>query len=142
MAPLSEIHWPVLRFGRPDCVMLKCEEPADLTRATFISLPVLNAMDEYFVVDSRGDVFELSDAGPRRQIGRMATILMRLTNPSIDIEYGRVERTKRVSLDDLKALIRKELDEEPSYWEELDDLDSLRSRVKDCSSLNELIQLF
>ena len=142
MALMSEIRWPVLRFGRPDCVVLKCESSADLTRATFISLPILNAMDEYFVVDSNGDVFELSEARPARTIGRLGRMVQRITNPTIEIEYGRIEKTRRLSLAELKDRLKADFAAEPSYWEEVDDLDRLRSRVDGCDSIEELMEIF
>jgi hypothetical protein len=143
MNNLDEVVWPILRFGRPGCMMARYSDAESLCRATVLGIDDLNAMEEHFIIDGRGTRYDMQGATPLSgELKGVKRIVFRLLNPTVSIRYRSVTRGARLSLDEVKALARRDIESDRDYWSETEEPEHLIAKANDATTVEELIKLF
>ncbi|GHA22281.1 hypothetical protein GCM10008090_35120 [Arenicella chitinivorans] len=97
-------------------------------------------MEEYFVVDSIGVRYNLYDPKFEPKLGIWPVILGLISLKQYAISW-KIEEQGSVELSDLKNLIKKDFERNFSVWQALD-LDYLKARIDEATTVSELIEAF
>jgi hypothetical protein len=100
-------------------------------------------VEEYFIVDSSGTRYDLEDPRPKgRAWSPVKRVALRILNPIVEIEYGKITERGRLSLADIKALVTRDIDANADYWVELEEPGILKERVERTRDIEGLFRLF
>jgi hypothetical protein len=137
---LEEIKWPVLRFGSPNCTMLKYESGAHLTNASPKTLDAWRQMDEYFVIDSQGKRYNLSNpkfVNPPKGLG----IFLSRLGGAVEPVHWACEDAGVLSVDQIRSLILDNFKEYETVWQAYE-MDELRRRLASAKSVTDIMNVF
>lgn len=137
---LSEIRWPALSFGAPNCSMMRYDSATTLSLLSVASLRSIAALTEHFVVDSTGTRFDLSDPEFSESISAIRRLTSLLLGSKHNVRW-RCSRGSAVEVPELKRLIEKDWRTYETVWQALD-LDKLRQRLSKSDTVADVIAVF
>ncbi|SHK46632.1 hypothetical protein SAMN02745181_3854 [Rubritalea squalenifaciens DSM 18772] len=137
---LEKIEWPVLRFGSPNCTVMKYESGDALANASSKTLDVWKQMAEYFVIDSKGNRYNLNNpefVDPPKGFGKLMSGLSGSARPV----RWESEDAGALSADQIRSLIMANFDEYETVWQAYE-LDELKQRVASAKDVAEIMEVF
>ncbi len=141
MLQQMEIFWPVLRFGKPKCRMLRYDSANELCKGTLMGISRFPKMEEYFIVDSIGRKFLLSDPQLQCDMIWPRRFFAWLANTMQPIDFRNVSLTCTLSVDELRKLVLKDFQDYPDIWVE-SDLGYVQSELHRAATHQDIIRLF
>lgn len=133
------MNLPVLRFGSPDCVLAVFSEEADLYSCTQNSFKYLNAMKQFYVVDSSGNRFDLSNPKFKDKLSIWDKITGVFSIRMYPITWI-VKENGKVTLNELKDLIRNDFLENISVWQAID-YETIKKNVEKADTVMEVFEV-
>lgn len=134
------MNYPVFRFGSPECVLTVFFEKTDLYSCSQNSLKYLNSMEQFYVIDSNGNRFDLSN--PKFEVplsfwDKIAGIFSIKMRPITWV----VEESDKVTVNELKNLIMNDFSENISVWQATD-YELIKKNVEQANTIEEIFKAF
>jgi hypothetical protein len=135
------VAWPVLQFGRPNCVAVRFDSEDQFCRATLSGIKALASMEEYFIVDSNGQKILLGDPRLAQPLGWVGRCFAFVTSSVREIVYSRVHVHSILTVDQLRDLVFQDFEEYHDFWSGLD-LNEMKCLLMQAKTHGEIIERF
>lgn len=137
---LTQVEWPVLRFGSPNCTVLKYESGDRLENASFKTLASWSRMNEYFLIDSEGIRHNLRSPQFIDPPTGFSKLMTKMSGSARPIHWN-AEHAGVVSIDEIRAMIFANFDQFENVWHAYD-LHELKKRLASAKTVAEIMAVF
>ncbi|MBX3180317.1 MAG: hypothetical protein KF886_23450 [Candidatus Hydrogenedentes bacterium] len=131
----DDIHWPALRFGAPDCSVLKYDSSEVFIYASTKKLARWKNMEYYFLVDSKGTRYCLESP----EYASPPSLLAKLMGRKSRVRW-RVGIIDTITVAELRRLVLADIEKYQSLWLARD-IETIEKSLDRAQTIEDIMQM-